>query len=363
MSFIPEAPLSIPKNKTTPPCPINGTRGIFPKEDGWYDINDNGIEKKLAIDEEIKIKSISVNETHLKPDGNKNVNIPLMPKRGTNDVITSENILQNSNCDDLNVWTQNTSSQGMLYVGEESDRKYLALSGRSGAWEGIEQSGIADELNKSGKGQYVLTGDVKVEGATLSAVDFYVIVPSYSGVYDPYYIRVVKEVVGDEWTHFSVVFDTSLFPFETFPEDTKISIRENSRYFNEYHELCIDNVKLLDLKTTTMEITLQNNEVYTFPKSEGYSSYTLTMGDMQDNGYEGDENTKILNASVYFTTSSTQVPTFIAPSDWYFSRTDCVDGIFVPQLNTEYQILVTAVGRTNDDTYVNVGVLGHEVAG
>ena len=323
----------------------------------------NSIGKAVQTLSEEQIVSVSVNETPLKPDGNKNVNIPLMPKRGTNDVITSENILQNPNCDDLDIWTQNTSSRGMLYVGEESDRKYLALSGRSGAWEGIEQGGIADKLNEKGAGQYVLTGDVKVEGATLSAVDFYLIVPSYLGVYDPYNIRVVKEVAGDKWTHFSVVFDTSLFPFETFPEDTKISIRENSNYFSQEHILCIDNVKLLDLKTTTMEITLQNNEVYTFPKSEGYLSYTLTMGDMQDNGYEGDENTKILNASVYFTTSPTQVPTFIAPSDWYFSGTDCEDGSFVPQLNTEYQILVTAVGRTNDDTYVNVGVLGHEVAG
>ena len=48
MSFIPKNPLNIPEIGTTPPLPMPGTRGLFAKEDGWYDIDSDGNIRKLG---------------------------------------------------------------------------------------------------------------------------------------------------------------------------------------------------------------------------------------------------------------------------------------------------------------------------
>ena len=42
MSFIAKNPISAAQVSSTPSAPIKGTRGLFAKEDGWYDIDDNG---------------------------------------------------------------------------------------------------------------------------------------------------------------------------------------------------------------------------------------------------------------------------------------------------------------------------------
>lgn len=42
MSFIAKNPLSLPEINYAPSTPLKGTRGLYPKEDGWYDIDDNG---------------------------------------------------------------------------------------------------------------------------------------------------------------------------------------------------------------------------------------------------------------------------------------------------------------------------------
>lgn len=52
MSFIPKNPLSVPEIEHTPSTPP-GTRGLFAKKDGWYDVDDNGTEKKLAFYDDV----------------------------------------------------------------------------------------------------------------------------------------------------------------------------------------------------------------------------------------------------------------------------------------------------------------------
>lgn len=42
MSFIAKNPILATKLNDTPPIPSSGLRGIFAKEDGWYDVNDDG---------------------------------------------------------------------------------------------------------------------------------------------------------------------------------------------------------------------------------------------------------------------------------------------------------------------------------
>ena len=51
MSFIAKNPLTLPKIEISPSAP-QGTRGIFAKEDGWYDIDSDGVIKKLGGDTE-----------------------------------------------------------------------------------------------------------------------------------------------------------------------------------------------------------------------------------------------------------------------------------------------------------------------
>ena len=48
MSFIAKNPLTIPEIESSPPVPKSGTRGLFAKADGWYDINHAGDITKLS---------------------------------------------------------------------------------------------------------------------------------------------------------------------------------------------------------------------------------------------------------------------------------------------------------------------------
>lgn len=50
MSFIAKSPISAAEITSLPPVPAKGTRGIFAKEDGWYEIDDKGNVKKLGSD-------------------------------------------------------------------------------------------------------------------------------------------------------------------------------------------------------------------------------------------------------------------------------------------------------------------------
>lgn len=53
MSFIAKNPLTMPEIKYTPSTP-SGTRGIFAKEDGWYEVDSNGKVYKLATLDDVK---------------------------------------------------------------------------------------------------------------------------------------------------------------------------------------------------------------------------------------------------------------------------------------------------------------------
>lgn len=53
MSFIEENPSPYTNPESPLPAPPEGTRGLFPKEDGWYDIDSNGSERKIAYAEDI----------------------------------------------------------------------------------------------------------------------------------------------------------------------------------------------------------------------------------------------------------------------------------------------------------------------
>lgn len=54
MSFIAKNPISAAEIDSAPPSPIIGTRGFFPKPDGWYDIDSEGNEKKVVTYNDLK---------------------------------------------------------------------------------------------------------------------------------------------------------------------------------------------------------------------------------------------------------------------------------------------------------------------
>lgn len=54
MSFIAKNPLSLPEINYAPSTPLKGTRGLYPKEDGWYSIDKDGVEKKILDSDDMK---------------------------------------------------------------------------------------------------------------------------------------------------------------------------------------------------------------------------------------------------------------------------------------------------------------------
>ena len=73
MSFIPKNPLSMPEIKEAPSTPP-GTRGLFAKEDGWYEVNGDGVTKKLANSSELPTKqSLGLDKVDNTPDSEKYV--------------------------------------------------------------------------------------------------------------------------------------------------------------------------------------------------------------------------------------------------------------------------------------------------
>lgn len=55
MAFIAKNPIIAPETNL-PPNPPNNTRGIFPKDDGWYDIDDGGNVNKLSTQKDLESK-------------------------------------------------------------------------------------------------------------------------------------------------------------------------------------------------------------------------------------------------------------------------------------------------------------------
>lgn len=61
MSFNPKNPIYSPEVSSDPSSPPTGTRGLYPKSDGWYDIDDNGKFKKILVDTDETLETDSKN--------------------------------------------------------------------------------------------------------------------------------------------------------------------------------------------------------------------------------------------------------------------------------------------------------------
>lgn len=62
MSFITKNPLIAPEVNTLSSVPETGTRGIYARQDGWYDIDSNNNKRKIATDEDVNAAIESVDE-------------------------------------------------------------------------------------------------------------------------------------------------------------------------------------------------------------------------------------------------------------------------------------------------------------
>lgn len=61
MSFIAKNPLTAPIISKQPSSPPIGARGLFASEDGWYDVNSNGVTEKIATNTSLAGKVDKVN--------------------------------------------------------------------------------------------------------------------------------------------------------------------------------------------------------------------------------------------------------------------------------------------------------------
>lgn len=77
MSFIPKNPLTIPEVSNSPLVPETGTRGLFAKEDGWYDIDSDGVTRKLGSNGAKNLRD-GIGENSLEgADNNENISVAL----------------------------------------------------------------------------------------------------------------------------------------------------------------------------------------------------------------------------------------------------------------------------------------------
>jgi hypothetical protein len=86
MSFIANNPILAAEATSPPPLPKKGTRGLFPKEDGWYDYDEMGNVTRVATSAELK--KISENIEKL---GNKQDELTFddTPTEDSNNPVTS----------------------------------------------------------------------------------------------------------------------------------------------------------------------------------------------------------------------------------------------------------------------------------
>ena len=92
MSFIAKNPMTIPEIETAPPTPLTGTRGLFAKSDGWYDIdnegNMNGLQHKT--DDALKTTDKTVVGAINEIDTNKELEIERIKYYGDPNVVPSD---------------------------------------------------------------------------------------------------------------------------------------------------------------------------------------------------------------------------------------------------------------------------------
>lgn len=163
---------------------------------------------------------------------------------------TGENLVPNSDCDNVELWKKNTGAKGKVAVEEENGNKYISLSDRVGAYERLEISGIADKLNQYGPGTYQISGKIKMDGALGdTTAEVYILAPSYKGTYEKYNTYTKVQGLSGEWSEFSVTVDTSKLEFTTWPSDTTFAIGEASASFDASTKLCIDDIKLIPVST------------------------------------------------------------------------------------------------------------------
>lgn len=134
MAFIANNPISSAVAESSPSSPQKGTRGIFPKSDGWYDLSDEGSEKKLSTEEEV-LTLLSNYETH-------------------EEAAAAHAELENFvNTGFYTKGEIDTAFSEKTYTKAEIDRKDFRLSQSIDATQAHLESGIAQKVDKEeGKG-------------------------------------------------------------------------------------------------------------------------------------------------------------------------------------------------------------------
>lgn len=87
MSFIPKNPITIPEIENTPSALLSGTRGLFAKGDGWYEIDSAGEKRKLTVDNEIINSQKYYGDPTIKPSNQDLFNFEIDKEQGTAKIV------------------------------------------------------------------------------------------------------------------------------------------------------------------------------------------------------------------------------------------------------------------------------------
>ncbi len=184
MSFIANNPIMAAEATSPPPLPKKGTRGLFPKEDGWYDYDEMGNVTRIATSAELK--KISENsELVVEETVNSGVAKSYVLKQGEIviasidiplDMVVSGGAVETYTNDNLPPTVENPGTYIVLTIANStSDKLYININDLVAINE-IADDLVTDDSNKvlSAKQGKILndTKVDKVDGKDLSANDF-----------------------------------------------------------------------------------------------------------------------------------------------------------------------------------------------
>lgn len=270
MSFIAKNPISAVEITSLPPVPIKGTRGIFAKKDGWYDIDSSDNINKIAtikdinelladkVDEE-EGKGLSTNdftdEYKKQLDDGININVD------TELSETSENPVQNKVIKkyiDENTAIKVDANNNTVGGDQESNK--INESGILNSLEGKNNS-IGISMIPSIKGSIYETNTI--------------IVNEYNGLY-------ISPIRFDDFVYYNkIVNNNGVYTYTVYQASPKIITDNKGNYQNDSDDINYDNIVKIEFYNGDIlfEFEFTDTEKYDFIISNG-ESFSFSKGEI-----------------------------------------------------------------------------------
>ena len=371
MAFIAKNPIVAPETNS-PPVPPQNTRGIFPKDDGWYEIDDKGNVRKLVADEDGK--GLSSND-YTAEEKTKLSELPTKTELDT-DLSGKEDTANKVTTLDSNVTDTQYPSAKAVYdelvkklntdeaVGKKTeqggevfnDYENNVASGRNSHAEGADTEARQDCSHA--EGYNTTAGGIcsHAEGYSTTAGGNSHAEGSYtkanamcshtegdstiaSGKYQHVQGKYNKEDTKDKYAHIvgNGTSDSKRSNAHTLDWDGNAWYQGDIRVGGTSY----DDGKTVETRTTisistetTPNITLADN---TEARCGELTSLTVTLPETLSDSFI---------SSVVFKSGATAT-TVTVPSDVYCQGADCKNGVFTPKANKRYTMIFSYDGIMN----------------